>query len=114
MANPDQKPPSNRSPLQIYEHVASLHFCCPGLFLLLHPREQNTLIALRFGCSDRVVRKWRALPWKCERSKSCLLPRCASQLTRDQITALTEDPPPAAEPSGPSDPPTPTEGIEKS
>ena len=108
----DQKPLGFSHRLEIYAHAKSLNYCCPAVFLALHPREENELIALRFGCSERVVRKWRALPFKCERSESCLLPRCTHRLSLEQLKALTASSAPpcsaAPEPSTPADPPTPT------
>ena len=99
----DQKPPNFSHQHGIYEFSASLNFCCPAIFLLLHPREENELIALRFGCSARSVRRWRHLPLKCERSESCLLPRFACRFSLSQLRSLT---PPESD--SVSNPPTPT------
>lgn len=105
----DQKPPGFSRPHGIYTHAASLHFCCPALFLTVHPAKENELIALRFGCSERSVRRWRALGLKCERSESCLLPRLTEQLPLEKFKVLMAK----AEPDPLSDPQTPTERTER-
>lgn len=108
----NQKPPhSAHQKSSLPAHAASLHFCCPALFLQVYPEPKNLLIALRLGVSVSQVQRWRHWPLKCERSKSCLLPRCTLILSEAQFKALASEPP---APAQLSDPPTPTEGTERS
>lgn len=105
----NQKSPGFSRPHGIYIHAASLHFCCPALFLTVHPASQNELIALRFGCSERSVRRWRTLDLKCERSESCLLPRFTERLPLEKFKVLMLK---VAEAPA-SNLPTPTEHTER-